>query len=194
MALTVDVQSGPGLRVRDGAHVDEQGSRDSEASFGAAAQCARGRARPWRQRGRRELGHVARCGCAARRRGRGRPRRHVARGSAVWRPQRDQSTRPVAASARPGMDPHRAATYRRHAGAAAHRIPRRAFKRLSLHRVLRCLSGVARAPAGLDATGASRRREDVRRLLGQEAACGRPEHGRGARGWSSSSPCSAPRA
>jgi hypothetical protein len=85
------------------------------------------------------------------------------------------------AAARLRIPARRAATSRRDAAAPSPRIPGAASGRVSVQPVLRALPELARAPAGDDAPGASRRREDVYRLRREEAGDRRWPHGRGDR-------------
>jgi len=73
------------------------------------------------------------------------------------------------------VDSSRAAAAGRDAGAAPSRVPGAARGRLPVHAVLRALPAVAGAARDDDAPGPPRRREDLRRLLGQEAVHLRPE-------------------
>ena len=80
----------------------------------------------------------------------------------------EDSGRRRAPAARSGLDPHRTAPRRRHAGAPAPGVSAAASGRLSLFGLLRALPRVARPAAPVHAAGAQGRGEALCRLLRQD--------------------------
>ena len=154
----------------DGETDDAEPARDSETEAGAATKPSPGGARGGGECGQRGVRGDASQGARAHLGRRARARRLRARRADV---RASWGTSQWEAGARTGVPAHGAAASRRDAAASARRVPGAPSNGLPLHDVLPALSRLVLRATAVDAPGACRRRQALRRLLRQEAVRGR---------------------